>query len=204
MSQFEYLVTFTSIIAGLGVVDLAQSFRELVRPRRPVRWHWLPLLWAVITFYFVVQIWWNGYQLLQESTANYFVMYLLTYLLLYLVCAFALPDPEWSQAQEEARSRDESNPRNEVLDLEAFYFSGSHRRWYFGVFSGCVFIGEMGFQINEVLNGSGPRLESAAWSGGVAALLALLIATDRWWVHVVGSGALFLLSMWSVLGPLLA
>jgi hypothetical protein len=32
MSQLEYLIALISIIVGLGVTDLAQSVRELVRP----------------------------------------------------------------------------------------------------------------------------------------------------------------------------
>ncbi|MCS3650350.1 hypothetical protein [Salinibacter ruber] len=42
MSQIEYLIPLVSIIVGLGLADLIQSVRELVRPNRAVRWHWLP------------------------------------------------------------------------------------------------------------------------------------------------------------------
>jgi hypothetical protein len=34
-SQLEYLIALIFIIVGLGVTDLAQSVRELVRPSRP-------------------------------------------------------------------------------------------------------------------------------------------------------------------------
>jgi hypothetical protein len=43
MSQLEYLVALISIIVGLGLTDLAQSFRELIRPGHSVRWDGLPL-----------------------------------------------------------------------------------------------------------------------------------------------------------------
>lgn len=43
MSQLEYLIALISIIVGLGLTELARSRRELVRPSRRVRWHWLPL-----------------------------------------------------------------------------------------------------------------------------------------------------------------
>ena len=44
MSQLEYLVALLSIIVGLALANMAQSLRELVRPDRNVRWHWLPLI----------------------------------------------------------------------------------------------------------------------------------------------------------------
>jgi len=56
MSQLEYLIALVSIIVGLGLTDLARSLRELVRPGREVRWHWLPLAWAAIAFTVIVQI----------------------------------------------------------------------------------------------------------------------------------------------------
>ena len=55
MSQIEYLIPLVSIIVGLGLADLIQSFRELVRPNRAVRWHWLPVLWSAIVFLLVLR-----------------------------------------------------------------------------------------------------------------------------------------------------
>lgn len=90
MTQPEYIVALLSIIVGLGLTDLAQSVRELVRPRRPTNWHWLPLLWAASTFLLAVQLWWNAFSSIKDATAQFFVPYLTSFLLLYLTCAFAL------------------------------------------------------------------------------------------------------------------
>jgi hypothetical protein len=176
MSQLEYLAALLSIIVGLGLTDLAQSLRELVRPRRRVRWHWLPLCWAAATFLVAIQVWWNSYHSLQESTPETFLQFLLSFLLLYLCCAFALPDPDWEQAP--------GGPgRSSPLDLEAFYFSAAHRRWFFGVFGAFMLTAEVGFQLLSVLEGEGLHLRSAVLSGGLVALLGPLTWTDRWWVH---------------------
>ncbi len=45
-----HLVALISIIVGLGLTDLAQSIRELIRPGHSVRWDGLPLGWAAFTF----------------------------------------------------------------------------------------------------------------------------------------------------------
>jgi hypothetical protein len=44
MSRLEYLIALLSIIVGLALTNMAQSRRELVRPDRNVRWHWLLLV----------------------------------------------------------------------------------------------------------------------------------------------------------------
>jgi len=72
MSQPEYIAALLSIIVGLALTDLAQSFRELVRPQRKANWHWLPLLWAANTFFLAIQLWWNSFALLTGATSNFF------------------------------------------------------------------------------------------------------------------------------------
>ena len=194
MSQLEYLIALVSIIVGLGLTDLAQSLRELVRPSRSVRWHWLPLAWAGITFTVVLQIWWSSFRALQDpmfSRAVAFFPVLLGFLVLYLICAFALPDPEWEQRRRRRSERTPSGPHtpnDASLDLEAFYFSSAHRRWFFGAFIGLLVLG-------QVFNGAtwiaaDPAVRTArlvqniGMNLGTAALLGGLIATDRRWVHV--------------------
>ena len=71
MTQPEYIAALLSIIVGLGLTDLAQSLRELVRPRRRVNWHWLPLLWAATAFLLAVQIWWNSFSFLTGAPRRF-------------------------------------------------------------------------------------------------------------------------------------
>jgi hypothetical protein len=214
MSQLEYLVALISIIVGLALTDLAQSFRELIRPGHPVRWDGLPLAWAAFAFLLTILLWWQGFAALENPDATgeagpLFLTALLIFFLLYLCCAFALPDPDWERADSdrerssaapestvergtyegstsEESTREEDSPGEDTIlkqggglrrgvDLEAFYFSTGHRRWFFGLL--ITFWIAIGIA-NQLSSGAG-----GAVAGGASALLALPIFTDRRWVH---------------------
>ncbi|MCS4047570.1 hypothetical protein GGQ04_002719 [Salinibacter ruber] len=189
MSQPEYIAALLSIIVGLALTDLAQSFRELVRPQRKVNWHWLPLLWATNMFFLAIQLWWNSFALLTEATSTFFFPFLLTFLLLYLACAFALPDPGWRKSQPRgdapgSRVSVETLVTEPSLDLKAFHFSKAHRWWFFGILIGSLVAGQVGTQVARALaeGFSASRVEMLV-NGGAAVLLGTLGLTDRWWVH---------------------
>jgi hypothetical protein len=237
MSQLEYLIALISIIVGLGVTDLAQSVRELVRPSRPTRWHYLPLLWAGNVMLVLLQFWWASFSVLQEPVFGrplVFLPYLLMFVALYLACAFALPDREWSAEPGDPHSGDRAsgdpapgdpapgdsasddstsgNPavgaaapdsqarpdgpasrpswglssRRPPLDLEVFYFSAGHRRWFFGILIGLVVIAQAVTASLYLLKGGKdllPLLSVAGYNGGFIAALGLLIYSDREAVH---------------------
>lgn len=182
MSQLEYLIALISIIVGLGLTDLASSLRELVRPSRPVRWHWLPLLWTANVFLMVMQLWWTSFSTLQEeifSHALAFLPFLLFFVGLYLACAFALPDLGW-------RAPRGTSSADEALDLEAFYFSAAHRRGFFGTLVGLILIGQAITVPLSILEGKadpGPLALMLGQNLGIAVLLGSLIKTDRRWAH---------------------
>ena len=196
MSQLEYLIALVSIIVGLGLTDLARSLRELVRPARTVHWHWLPLAWAAIAFLVIVQIWWQSFRFLQKEAlahAAVFTPVLLGFLLLYLICAFALPDPDRTRlGTDGARTSD----TRAVLDLEAFYFSVAHRRWFFGAFIGLLVASQLfsgaawAVQDTQIVE-TARLVQNIAVNLGLASLLGGLIITDRRWVH--GGAALLVL-----------
>ena len=206
MTQPEYIAALLSIIVGLGLTDLAQSLRELVRPRRRVDWHWLPLLWAASTFLLTIQVWWNSFSFLKGATSAFFVTDLFELLLLYLTCAFALPDPEWERPR--AGPSPSSGPSANgptTLDLEAFYFSAAHRRWYFGIFIAFVVVSQVGGQTARALSeGFGMNEQELLSNGILMVFLWSLVLTDRWWVHVPVSVLYFLAvgltTAWSIFG----
>jgi len=196
MSQLEYLIALISIIVGLGLTNLAKSLRDLVRPGRPVRWHWLPLAWTVIVFMIVVQLWWDSFGTLQRELfgdALAFLPYLLIYLVLYLACSFALPDPTWeapasSRAVSSTTAR--SSSTSEPLDLEAFYFSVPHRRGFFGTLIVLLVIGQLVTLVFPLLQGrtsTAPATKplNVGVNLALVGLLAGLIASDRWWIHAI-------------------
>jgi len=198
MTQLEYLIALVSIIVGLGLTDLARSLRELVRPGRTVHWHWLPLTWAAIAFLVIVQIWWQSFGFLQNealSHAAVFVPVLLGFLLLYLICAFALPDPDRTLFGDDVAPQPDA-PGRRVLDLEAFYFSPAHRRWFFGAFIGLLVASQL-FNVaawsvrGDQLMTTVRLVRNVGVNLILASLLGGLIFTNRRWVH--GGAALFVM-----------
>ena len=114
----EHSITLVSVIVGLGLTELLANLNRLIRARRDVRWHPLPLIWAAVCLILVVNLWWGIYLgaigIATPSNAGVFLLYLGVPVLLYLVCSAALP---------EFRAPG-------TLDLRAAYFEGSR---YFAV-----------------------------------------------------------------------
>jgi hypothetical protein len=193
MSQIEYLLPLVSIIAGLGLADLAKSVRELIRPNRTVRWHWLPLLWSAFTFLFVLQVWWTSSNILRRDAfadVLVFLPYLLVIVGLYLICAFALPDPGWSAERpaSNGEDRDATVLSDTALDLKAFYFSVSHRQWFFGTLIAIGVLFEIISLSYFLIETDGGLVEfvRGRWDASVFLVgLAALMVSDRWWVHAV-------------------
>lgn len=202
MSQLEYLIALISIIVGLGFTDLAQSLRELVRPSRPVKWHWLPLLWTANIFLIALQFWWVSFNVLQSEIfgrALVFLPYLLLFVGLYLACAFALPDLRWGPS---TSASSPGSTENDGLDLEAFYFSEGHRRWFFGTLIGVTFLSQIISIPLFLIQGKLTLLQAGIVFGQnalLAALLAGLILTSRWWAHA-GVGVLLFAALVYALG----
>lgn len=200
VTQPDYIAALLSIIIGLGLTDLAKSLRELVRPQRRVDWHWLPLLWAATTFLLAIQVWWNSFSFLKGATSEFFFPYLTAFLLLYLTCAFALPDPEWEKPW---ASPEESSSPGSVLDLKAFYFSTVHRRWFFGVFIALIVTSQIGSQTARAVGeGFGINQREILTNGASVVLFGTLILTDRWWIHVPISMIYFLAVGWGTVSSI--
>ena len=112
MDHASYLRVLLSVWVGLGLGQLVQALNRLVRFRGTVRWDWLPLTWAGFAFLMVVQVWWAYFTLLQAPIWRNlfaFLLPLLAFVILYLICANALPDVS-------------SLGKDESLDLGAFHF----------------------------------------------------------------------------------
>jgi hypothetical protein len=92
----EHSITLVSVIVGLGLTELLANLNRLVRSRRDVRWYGLPLAWAGVCLILVVNLWWGIYLgaigIATPSNAGVFLLYLIVPVLLYLVCAAALPE----------------------------------------------------------------------------------------------------------------
>jgi hypothetical protein len=138
--------------------------------------------------------------------STFFLPYLIAFLFLYLTCAFALPDPEWEApggTGEDNTTADGSSGEAVPLDLESFYFSASHRRWYFGIFVGFIVASQAGFQMTRALEGYGLHEFMLLTNGVFAGLVGALIPTDRWWIHAPISVICFLFVGWTTINGIL-
>jgi hypothetical protein len=117
MDIHEHSIALISVVIGLGLTSLLGSFNRLVRQRREVHWDALPLAWALIALLLVNNYWWGVYlgMVTATSAANVgtFVANLVYPILLFLICAAALPDARATQDR----------------DLRAAYFDES--RYFF-------------------------------------------------------------------------
>ena len=113
-------IALISVIIALGLTDLLGNFNRLVRARVPVAWDALPLLWALIALLFVTNYWWGLYSGMvvaaEPHNAGEFLISLLLPIVLYLMCAAALPT-----------GRDDSRR----LDMRAAYLAES--RYFFAI-----------------------------------------------------------------------
>ena len=187
MTQFEYLIILVSILVGLGLADLAKSMRNLLLPEMSVRWHWLPVTWTVIVLGYVLMAWWVFYQLLRAEVWHHpvaFLPILLSTMALYLLCAFALPDAD----REEVSYHTLDTEGEKVINLEAFYLSKEHRRWFFGIAAAFSLLFSGAFNYGQFHAGNRP-VETALLQMLFASLLitiphVILGVTRRRWAHL--------------------
>ena len=95
MSKIEYLLTFISIIIALGVSDLLFSLHKLLKIRNEVKWHWIPLAWALCLFLAIINLWFGVHYYLDDKlseTAGGFVLLLLPIIFLLMLSMAILPD----------------------------------------------------------------------------------------------------------------
>lgn len=170
MQPYEHLLVLLSIIVGLGIAELLSSVHHLLDPRARVRWHWLPLIWAVLVLMNIVHWWWAMFDLARtEAPPNYFglLLILLSPITLYLTATTVLPRLE---------------PGDEV-DLERFYIS--NRRRLFGLVTLYVLLA----WIPSVLGGRAEPLGQHVMRTASVAAFLILMRTANLRVHKLITGA---------------
>jgi hypothetical protein len=95
MDVTSHSITLISIIVGLGLTELLLNLHRLIDARDRVRWDPLPVIWAATVLLVLLNYWWalvlyrDGSQL--ATTAAEYGLLLVHPLLLFLLCASALP-----------------------------------------------------------------------------------------------------------------
>ena len=119
MDYSSYVRVLLSVWVGLGLGQLVQALHRLARFKGTVQWDWLPVVWAGFAFLMFVQTWWAYFTVLQSPVwVNLFafVLPLSVFVVLYLICASALPDVS-------------KTTEGTVVDLESFYLA-QHRYFF--------------------------------------------------------------------------
>ena len=123
MSKYDIVITLFTIVYGLMLTDLFFSFHKLIRYRKTVKWHWLPLLAAWYLFLTILKNWW-GLSPLQSSTDSMNIYFFIAYghllFLTFLLVSTALPDVI------------EKNG----IELKSYYFN--NQRYFWGLMSSVV------------------------------------------------------------------
>ena len=116
---FPHVRILVGMIIGLGLTHLLRNFAGLMvhRARRHV--YWTHLVWTLFVFLYLLHFWWWQFRLSYTVTWDVEIYVFITFyaLVLYLLCAFTLPE----------RVDDDADYR------EHFY---SRRRWFFGLLAG--------------------------------------------------------------------
>jgi hypothetical protein len=122
--DFEsYLRVLLSVWVGLGLGQLVQALHRLARFKGTIKWDWLPVIWATLAFLMFVQTWWAYFTILQVqiwTNLFAFLLPLAVFVILYLICASALPDA--------ART-----PEGAAIDLRTFYME--QHKYFFALWA---------------------------------------------------------------------
>ncbi|HNW43680.1 MAG TPA: hypothetical protein PKI19_04195 [Elusimicrobiales bacterium] len=133
MDTFSFVMVAYSMIIGLAITVLLSKFGQLIQNRRRIRFHWLPVYWALMLFLIQVQVLWSmwGFRSLPQWHLFSFFLILLLTVFVYLPATVVLPD---------------SYGDDTAADLLGFF--NGHRRAFFILFA---FVPFVSFLINAFL-----------------------------------------------------
>lgn len=96
MDAFAYLSVLLSIIIGLAITQVLQGYRAMLLARRRVIVFIPTLIWSVLILVLATQSWWSSFGLtdIRVWTFGIFGLILLQTVLLYMLAALVLPDPQ--------------------------------------------------------------------------------------------------------------
>lgn len=101
MSGFEIVALSLSLILGLSIAHMLGSVTQLVRSRGEVRWHWLPIAWALSIFLLHVQFWialFHLGEMVGDWSWDWFIPVLLLAMLLFMGGSLVLPTLQRDQS----------------------------------------------------------------------------------------------------------
>lgn len=168
MSKYDLVITLFTIVYGLMLTDLLLSFHKLIRSRKTVKWHWLPLLTAWYLLLTILNNWW-GLSPLEGSTNSINIYIFIAYghllFLTFLLVLTALPDVI------------EKNG----IELKSYYFN--NHRYFWGLMSSVVVL-SMLINLFRRLHQSGSIDILFIPAVIILPILTITLAiSKRYWVH---------------------
>jgi len=153
------------------LTDLFFSFHKLIRARKKVKWHWLPLLASWYLFLIILKNWWDLYTF-QNNTESMNIYFFIAYghmlLLLFLLVSTALPDVIEEKG----------------IELKNYYFS--NHRYFWGLMTSVVVLSILILFFRRIDDwGQVENLKIILPYGIFIALLFVLTITKKYWVHSV-------------------
>jgi hypothetical protein len=188
VQPFEYLLLFAVIILGLAIGDLAVSTQRLIAAGRLVKWDALAPLAGVVAFLMTVTQWWNWFgeeRIAGGLTFPMFLAVLVAAMLLFLLCATALPD----------------DLGEESVDLRQYYASISRRFWLLFLAHWAAATGGVVWAWITIGKAELSQIHPAWLTMPIA--LPLVFVKNRWW-HGVSLIALIALYIGPHLGQTLS
>ena len=170
MLKNEIVMTLFTIVYGLMLAELFLSFHKLMRARKTVKWHWLPLLAAWYLFLTILKNWW-GLLPLQSGTDSMNIYFFIAYghllFLTFLLVSTALPDVIDKNG----------------IELKSYYFK--NHRYFWGLMSSIVILSIL---INLIKRFHQLGLKDIFTFLAVSVLPILTITltiSKRYWVHAI-------------------
>jgi hypothetical protein len=190
MSKHDVVIALFTIIYGLMLTDLFLSVHRLIRSRRSVTWHWLPLLAAWYLFLTILKNWWDlAFIQYGEDWMNiyYFLAYGHLLVLVYLSVSTVLPDEVAAEG----------------VDLETYYFE--HHRYFWGLMGAVIFVSLAIATARRLQAAGAVNAAQIAGNGLFLLIVAALVWSRRRRVHAVLLSLLVLMIVLEILakGPLL-
>ncbi len=172
MSKYDIAITLFTIVYGLMLTDLFLSFHKLIRSRKLIKWHWLPLLAAWYLFMIILKNWWDLAFFQSDidwMNIYFFIAYGHLLFLIFLLVSTALPD----------------DIQNGRIDLKEYYFK--NHRYFWGLMSAVVILSITIGIIKRISLSTAESINIYGIIGNSVFIIftILLAITKKYWIHSI-------------------
>lgn len=178
MTMAENIIIFTTVLYGLALTDLLGSLHKVIRNRKKVRWHWLPLLVTWYVLLVLLMQWWTlivKVDILAGVNIFLFIAKAHMLILVYLLVSAVLPD----------------DISEDGLNLKDYYYG--NQKYFWGLMALLNFVAQSLALVEHITGGHAIPIINFAILAIMPLLCVSLALTKRYWYHVLAVSTLFLL-----------